>query len=56
MTFYPENIALDEFSSSFDYCFSAAGSRKTGSGKLVIRINHVSSGRHNISNSLAVIA
>lgn len=55
--FYPENIALNEFSSSFDYCFSrAAGSRKTGGGKPVIRINLPLAGRHNISNSLAVIA
>lgn len=55
--FYPRNIVLDEFSSSFDYCFSrAAGSRKTGSGKPVARINLPLSGRHNISNSLAVIA
>src|SRR3989338_7341030 len=45
--FYPENTALNEFSSSFDYCFR---------GKPVIRINLPLAGRHNISNSLAVIA
>lgn len=45
--FYPRNIGLDEFSSSFDYCFN---------GKPVVRINLPLAGRHNISNSLAVIA
>ena len=45
--FYPENIVLNEFSSSFDCCVR---------GKTLVRINLPLSGRHNISNSLAVIA
>ncbi len=45
--FYPRNIALDEFSSSFDYCLGRDP---------VARINLPLAGRHNISNSLAVIA
>lgn len=45
--FYPRNISLDEFSSSFDYCLGQ---------NPVARINLPLAGRHNISNSLAVIA